>query len=64
MQCHVPAIDLKPSACYTANSENVLTVEKLKVRNLISSVERDEKFCIIIFKELPGASLNFVKMVS
>lgn len=42
----------------------MLTVVRLKVRNLIPIVERDENFCIIIFKELPGTSLSFVKMIS
>lgn len=68
MQCHVPAIDLKAPPCYTTNSEgkewSVLTVARPKVRDLIPIVERDEKFCIIIFKELPGTWLSFAKMIS
>lgn len=42
----------------------MLTVARPKVRDLIPIVERDEKFCIIIFKELPGTSLSFAKMIS
>lgn len=41
----------------------MFTVARPKVRNLIPSVESDEKFCTV-FKELAGSSLSFIKMIS